>query len=757
MYRVAVIQNEIEMQHSGYVDSVPYYIRKFYFNTDVAFNRFSSVNIHSLFREGEDFLLDYDCLILGTNATSDENVYNFLQNPDNKSIIEAFIQQGKGLLICSQKKLAKDDTHEGYNVRKTNFLPDDYEYNVISRPKEESSADGDIQMIGHDGSMLQSYMLNIPHQIKDNIVRDRCINNDFQTHYYRDFIVPRKESLYFPLLVDQRVPARNTLMVASPRKKEKIVISTMALDWAGHYKLIENIVNYLMIGIPEVAFVTTSDDTEEVSKFLVSDARLAKIPHEIYTRIESVKSSRLYRYHSLFVFSPGYKESEVSEFWDSIKGSPRHARLLHYRHANDDPSNDLVLVNFSQSRQIDSQKQAVETWLLSLYSNGLWDGSFWKSYDVILALNELNVSIEPFIGGLFDDIGAHYRSGSYDGVLAPTCGLFEILSLIASNESYSSKLPNVHQMLEDTTNWLIAKFRKTSSYDKKFIIRSFHRTGSIDKLKRVFSSEEDFLSELHGIATADTNAIKDKFEIDLCLDIETCLIYNSCTSNGDEQDVKKKIKECLEVITQAQQQNGRWDNNLGKTSRILLFLIKNEQLLSLIDREISKYTERGVNALRKTYNNGNWENDIVTTANAIRVLVLSDQRAKYRSKDFFSQINHEVRLASSYGSLRSALKTLGHVLELHSRSQIEIKSLYRMREQYKKSNTMLYVFANVTVVLLLLLVSYFVYLRLEDPTLFTRILSESLAWVPIAIAITITTGIGLLFKVTKRFFDEKRK
>ncbi len=104
MYRVAVIQNEVEMQHSGYVDSVPKYRERFDFNFDVAFNRFSGVNIHKLFREGEDALIDYDCLIIGTNATSDSDVYNLLQIKKNKKLLNNFIQQGKGLLICSQKK-----------------------------------------------------------------------------------------------------------------------------------------------------------------------------------------------------------------------------------------------------------------------------------------------------------------------------------------------------------------------------------------------------------------------------------------------------------------------------------------------------------------------------------------------------------------------------------------------------------------------------------------------------------------------------
>lgn len=752
MYRVAVIQNEVEMQHSGYVDSVPKYRERFDFNCVVVFNRFSSINIHTLFREGEDYLLDYDCLIVGTNATSDGDVYKVLQNQANKSLLCDFIEQGKGLLICSQKKLISDNTFEGYKVRKTNFLPDAYEYNVISRPIGENSSDGNVQMIDFDYNLAQSYIFRFPHNITDTMILDRCTNNDFQTHFYRDFIIPKKESAYFSLLVDKRNPMRNTLMLVSPQKNERIVISTMALDWAGHYELLENIISYLMVGIPEVAFIDKAPVNEKVFKFLVSEAEMAKVPYKTYATIEDIKASKLFSFHSLFVFSPKYSETEVAEFWKSIKNNISSVRLFHYRHIDDDPSEDLIMVNFSQSRQIDSQKQAVATWLISLYHNKFWDNSFWKSYDVLLAFILLDISIEPYIVGLFNDINSHYKDGTYDGVLAPTCGLLEILNLISNNSAYVAKLPNANKMLDETINWLVAKFNKTSNYNKKFIIRAFHRANLMDKLKKSFTSDKSFLDELHHIAIADSVAIKDKFEIDLCLDIETCLIYNHY-SNKDEQVIKKRIKDCLDVVLSAQQQNGRWDNNLGKTARILIFLMENEQKIA--SNKIAQTIELGINALRRGYSKNNWENNIVTTSNAISALILSDRRAKYESKDFLSQISHEVKLASSYNSLYLALETLGRVLKLYNESQIELKSLRKMSKQFKKTKVALYALANVAVVSILLIISFYIYLWLEDKAIFTKMLFESLMWIPIAVGIAITAIVGMLPNVIQKFFDKK--
>ena len=68
-------------------------------------------------------------------------------------------------------------------------------------------------------------------------------------------------------------------MVARPRKNEKIVISTMALDWAGHYELIENILYYLIIGIPTVAFVDKEEQPVQDFQFLLSEAELSNISY----------------------------------------------------------------------------------------------------------------------------------------------------------------------------------------------------------------------------------------------------------------------------------------------------------------------------------------------------------------------------------------------------------------------------------------------------------------------------------------------
>ena len=82
-------------------------------------------------------------------------------------------------------------------------------------------------------------------------------------------------------------------MVACPQKSEKIVISTIALDWAGHYELIENILYYLIIGIPSVAFISKSSPSKEF-EFIISEAELSKISYISYNSLDEVLSKKIH-------------------------------------------------------------------------------------------------------------------------------------------------------------------------------------------------------------------------------------------------------------------------------------------------------------------------------------------------------------------------------------------------------------------------------------------------------------------------------
>lgn len=539
-------------------------------------------------------------------------------------------------------------------------------------------------------------------------------------------------------------------MVACPQKNEKIVISTMALDWAGHYELLENILYYLVVGIPSVAFINKDGRLSNEFEFIISESKLSKTSYISYKSLEEATNSdnKLNSFHTLYVFSPEYMEDEVSSFWeDFIKPQERYIKLIYYKYIND----ELVLVNFSYSSYIDSQKKEVEIWLKSQFKEGLWGNSFWKTYDAIFALDNMGVSVKSYLKSMFLQIDKHYQNGSYDGVLAPTCGLMELESLVLKKEEYLSEIPNITDLYKETRRWLVQKYNGTSKYNQKFIIRSFFYCGILNDLHQTV---DEFKENLYQIALDGT--VMDKLEIDLCLDIDVCSVYLS--SVGEKREIRNRIHESIVNILNKQMQNGRWDNNLGKTARILVFLLKHkgDAEFERDEEAVKKAIDSGIIALKNSYQASNWEENIVTTANAITAIIAADANAEYESKDFLNQVNKEAKLADSYNSLLLALKTIDELTLLNGKNSKELCKLRKVQEKLVKSQTRLRLSSAIASVSLMLVISYYIFLFLKDAELFKSMIFESFMWIPIAIGILITWLVEFIPKImTKDKNDSK--
>lgn len=778
MFRIAVIQNGIEMQHSGYVDAVPNYKREFG-GEKVVYDRYSGVNIRELFREGINYLLEYDSLIIGTNATSDDDVYTALKDETHKGILALFIERGKGVLICSQKKYDICTTNlsgqatDGVKIassqesveRISNILPRVYEYKVMPR-QEENSAAPSAQPANEITSLIQEYILGCTHKIDKNTIKDICEDNAFQPHYYRDIIVPIFSSSYFPIICDTRSgqPSRNLLMVASPRKKERICISTMALDWAGHWQLLEHIIDYITRGIPTVGFISMKDKVNKDMNLLIEQAELSRIPFEHYNGLEKFKSSNMRKYHSLIIFSPDFAEDVVGEIWDEIKKyETQLLRAYFYKKIG----NDFALVKFSNNSFVEPQKNACFAWIASKYNNGLWDNSFWKTYDVLFSMHELRYkNIVNYIPGALKAFvqSKHYKEGSYDGVLAPTCGLFEFLCLVKKYYVEIAKEFDVDNCIEKTKLWLFNKYITTNSYNnKQFIIRSFSGTSRLDELKEFLIEKKLTLeSELKEILTKEEVDFEKRYGIDICLTVEICLIVqDECKDKASV--AKDRIKKCLDILINIRrQENGKWEN-LSNSAIVLISLLRNkDKLLEMYDsRDIMQDTfkkaiDSGIYAIRRDYNNKecNWERSIVTTANALKAIVLYDNQAEHHSKDFLNDFMSESNEITSYNSLNLALDTLEKRTERNFSLENELEVSKRDNEHLKsKLKSTLNKFLTMTfiaVVATLLIVSLYVFLYFKDTSegkaIFSSMISEPMMWIPVAVASALTTFITFLVK-----------
>ncbi len=794
MYRIAVVQNGIEMQHSGYVDAIPIYKHFSKIGREKAeFTRFSGVNIRDLFNQGENFLLDFDALILGTNATSDDDVYNVLRENGCKELLATFIEKGKGLLICSQKKYqsekseihqneykvsldAKNDdfmrilndtgkgeifysvseveSRQGSKKRISAILPNRYEYVVDERPNTESSREGNIRLVEESRTTLnQRCIFSLPHKITEELIDKHCKNNSFQKHYYRDIIIPVYDSAYQPVLIDNHdTLMRNILMVAVPQKFERIVISTMALDWAGHEELLENIVNYLTRGIPHTAFIHKDNYSNSEMKILTLDAELSKVGNMEYCSIEDYLVN--VAWHSLVVFSPDFSEKEVLDAWHTIKVNNMFAKVYHYRNVED----ELVLVKYSSNTYIEQQKMDVLAWLNSKRGKRLWDNSFWKTFDVARLLYFMGeekgsstiAQIAAAIIDKDDKNKSHYKeNGSYDGVLAPSCGVLEVLYWANNKTNYNK-----------TRTYLLNKYREEGSYhNKMFIIRS------------LFRSKDSALQMLiDDFSLDDISGFHDMIDLDLCLYTEIAIIL---LKNSKEN--KAVNKQCfinsVEELLSRQMQNGKWDS-LSNTATILVFLLQYlndfEAIMKDSDEkklfsQIKERIDRGVAAIKTGYSptNFNWENNIVTTANSLLVLFLYDESSGYKSKDFLKNFIDESRVAANYNALNLALHTLDVTTDNLNVSlnnlavaKNEIKKIQRDGNRLSKR---LYFTGMVAGFGITCLLSICVQLALKVPSELANIISEVFMWIPVAVGTVVPAVVFYVNKKVNKLGEPKRK
>lgn len=696
MYRVAVIQNESEMLRSGFTNIIPKlrYIKRLEL---YSFEMFNIVNINELFKDGDNNLNHFDSLFVSTNATSDKAVLAALRN--NKGVIEKFINQGKGVFISSQKKLSSAVIDAKSDSGKTLFLPDIYEFHTVIRPKiEKDSGEGNISVfnlaIDAERKIDDHILLRYPHKVTAELTTKYCEKNEFRRHFYRSHIIPQNIEAYTPIFVDtsyEDVKQRNLLMVNSvPQHGERIVVSTIAIDWEFHEELLTNIVCYITEGLPKVAFIDKAGVKNGDFDFLITTAKLSNVSYEIYYDADDIRDE-LFTVHNTYIFSPAWNEEDVTKFMKNIGYAEKsstlqkkpYRRVYYFKQLG-----DIVTLNqFSNFSTIDLILDSAVLWLNSQFVGGMWAGSFWITYDVLLAMSDIGVDIRSYIIPIISDIKKHYDSGSYDGVMGATCGLLELVELF--ERVSQSKLQDI--VIKDILTWITDKFSTQSNYDKQTAVITLEEIRT-----KIFGVDTNKLAEMKSNVCntfhADYFNIESYTEMDLCKNISVCLLC------GNRE---REIVGLLDHLRKNQTPSGKWTNT-GRTAHVLVFLLKNLKILrSKISRDINvdDMIYNGILFLRSQYNwqLGNWDNDLQATAKATQAIGLYNDMYKYSTQDFFKTLETESdkiysasvihNISEGMAKLRSELSAkqlkLEGLLDTNAKRQVEIEELARSIETYK--------------------------------------------------------------------------
>lgn len=646
VYRVAILENESESIRYPYANLVPK-LKQVARLRNYEFSRFDAQGVGRLF--AADFLLTFDALVIATNATSDENILNQLRSI-GRPAIEAFLAAGKGLFISSQKKLSTPVASENQGVKDgyTGFLPTELEVRALERP-ERSSSEGEVSVApltllsGQLGALLQ-----YPRKVTDAELRGTCARNEFKAHTYRSFLVPGVDGAYGPLIHDSSYGDPRRLVVVSKRAgtSDRVVLSSMALDWAWHESLLCNIIVYIAEGLPRVAFISQEHNRAGDFEYLVSSAALSKIPHEVYSSCANVPDEMV-SIHGIYVVSPEARAEDAAGLWARVRGvqvtgaSPaRYRRMYQLR----EDEGELGLIQHSSHSSVDAETDRALAWLDRRFNYAMWGGSFWNTHEVVAAMLTVGLDISSYLPGILKDVQAHYKAGSYDGVFGATCGLLEMCISLADKHSAAMEAHGFgRSRLVEVADWLVSACPNESPPIRQagalalarvlpILVSGGSQWRNEARARALIESEgRDFGSATASVESASSG------ELDAVRVLRLGVLLG--TSNWNLIRIFQKLKSL-------QRQNGSWGSTVRTAHVVEALLAAYDPLSNALadDMELNGAIYSGVLHLRSAFDarHGNWADDIQSTAKSVSALVQHNKRFAYSTQDFHDVIQRGV-------------------------------------------------------------------------------------------------------------------
>lgn len=698
MYRIAVIENETELQRYGHANVARNLKQAISTHPDAkhySFQSFTSANIELLFQQSSNSILEFDGLFLSTNACSDKVVLDCFRRNKDKMI--EFIESDRGIYIGYQKKLSlgskdkdKNIIYQVEEVLKTqdktpfDFLPKEYQFNLVEEFAYESdgssvlrvkeSAEGDIKICDKN---RDDVVLNYPKKIIQNNIVTHCRKNDFQNHLYKSSIYPLFQGSYETLLYDDAPDdsgKRILLARAIPKKKERIIASSVVLDWENHSTLLLNIIEYITKGISRLAFVQGKDSNlNRDFNYLINSAIISKIPCTKYNESTEI-SANMQFIHDVYVFAPNVKEDEVNRFWKKLKEINKNKKVYHMLiHSG----GESVLKQYSNTSSLDAMKVNVATWIKNykVDDNGYWDG-FWVTYDALLMMKTSGIDYSAYLETIYHGIKKRrHKEGSYDQLIGCTLGM---LTLIFN--FWQDKTSEIAQTVEWINNRIFPLEDKNNGQVESMPISAFEKESFLLAFKELE------LAKLEGggnkiclegakydilIAKVYETLVKPQLNGTGCTEMDLCRHLQFCHYFGHTED----LPAIIEAIFDKRNHEGNW-TGVGRSSVVLVGLLKTLGKEKIIEYRIEKKIEESINYVLEHYSrkNSNWRGLILDTSRALHALSLYDEMFPLSSKDFFETIQKDAELIGYNNIIETSLVT-------SSELQKELYTLSRKKAQ----------------------------------------------------------------------------
>lgn len=677
MYRVAVVQNQSESLRAGYADVARNFDTQLRLGA-YEFTPFDGANIASLFEPASpQYLATFDALFVSTNAASDEKTRTALEQ--NLELIDQFLRSGKGIYLGYQKKMS---VPFGHAVTTGTLLPVPYSVTMQNRPESEpDSSIGKISIAERSPHSVGSFLLlNSPHEVSEELIMTHCRENDFKAHAYRAILVPFNEAAFETVLEDRSYDGPRRLMLAnrSSTAGERVVVSTIAVDWENHRRLLENIIAYITEGVPRVALIAQQQAGDLGFDFIRSTAKLLRVPNRQYSSL--AVPEELSRIHNVYIVSAKWSQESVEKFWRTVTGPrPRTiqpaASFSRLYHLGDSSRGCTSLTRYVNYTTIDVVVNDALLWLEQHFRGGFWAGGFWNTHDVLQMMDGLDLDASSYLPGVLRDIEPHLRPGGYDAVMGPSCGLLSLLNRLSVR--YEAELNAGGFPVErraHIASWILDNLEGQSDVARQVAARALFGKGGEPVLAALRArGRDDAVSSLRRIVRNGLNVsierVSSMSEMDLVR-----LVQLTYTVPALESVLAASLAE----LKNRQDDTGLW-GSVGRTANIVTSMLEiGEAPPSLAqDSEWDEAVSRAVEALRGSYSHqlSSWGGIIQDTAMSAHALGLYRSRYDVESQELFETVEADARSTQRSSSVGRARIDLGELFARELKREEGLRAL----------------------------------------------------------------------------------
>jgi hypothetical protein len=681
MYRLAVIVNENEASHSKYADTLNVLksaIERTNENGKRAnnyhFTVFDKFNISTLFEGTENNISGFDALFIATNALAkNETVHKALV--ENGAALKNFIESNRGVFISSQKKLSNGNL-KAKEFYSTEILPVDLDYYLFDRPENHSS-EGDIAITGGHS------LLEFPTKIDAELVKDRCEQNNFMVHKYRSLIIPKQRSSYVTILRDEKSPSvtqKSLNYLDEPRDvllagvAWRVVISSMALDWANHEELLSNILTFITERKKRILFVMKDDSrSDEAVELSIIRANTINLPYRV------IEESDLQQYTKFndagYAFSSRWSAAEVDAIYLKMLSSAQSLFTIHHVCALNDEKGNHRLNSYRNYSSIDIVKENVIRSMIGCFHENGWNKSIWTYSNIMELLALYRVRVSGIIIQLLEELASHlpYKGrgasrkidGSYDNVFNATCKMLSLLRHINSEYNLAAddcKSIDIGAVISAAEDWIVRKINDALIYDHDICYCFLFSFGESIYGRLSAATKEKLNKSLETLVESIVAASKSA-KIQTRPSTELCRVYKViCTSKHfnifPDFKVASYVATIESILQDRQDIYGNW-RNIAETAEITGMLLEAYHDRKSINpnlHTINVLIAKGIEILHSRFdvNTHSWSNDLNTTAKAMRAIGLYDKLFNYAINDFLLDLR-ESDLKQIESSGRTAL------------------------------------------------------------------------------------------------------